>query len=67
LPPTGCYEDGRVETVATLTLTEGVTLPAGTYRLRPLKTAQGAAVEVKLQDGQDLTLTYDPLTGLSKE
>lgn len=58
------YLDGRVETAATLTLTQGATLPAGTYRLRPLQTAQGTTVEITLQDGQDLTLTYDPSTGL---
>ena len=61
------YLDGRVETVATLTLQDSTTLPAGTYRLRPLQTAVGGALDITLTGGQALTLTYDPTTGLTEE
>jgi hypothetical protein len=61
------YLDGRVAEVATLTLDQATTLPAGRYRLRPLQTAVGAAVEVELSDTQNVQLIYDPKTGLLAE
>ncbi|MEO8241478.1 MAG: hypothetical protein ABI832_04150 [bacterium] len=59
------YLDGRVDEVASFGVETTVTLPAGRYRLRPLQTAVGAALEVDINDGQSLDLRYDGKTGLT--
>lgn len=58
------YLDGRVETVATLSPDQPITLPAGRYRLRPLQSATGTATEIDLTNTETAAIPYDPKSGL---
>ena len=61
------YVDGRVEEVGVIGLDQDMTLPAGSYRLRPLQTAQGGNALFDIADGARSELTYDPTLGFSAE
>ena len=61
------YLDGRSAEVATIGLDDVTALPAGHYRLSPLQSAAGSAVDITLTDGQSAEVSYDATTGLMAE
>ena len=58
------YVDGTVAEVGQIGLDQTQDLPAGQYRLRPLQTAQGAAMTFNIENGAALGIDYDPTLGL---